>query len=233
MKTRIAVLAILWTALLALPATSNSQTPQKSTALTISGFSEEAPLVQINGKSYVEVEALARLTQGTLSFNVNRTILTLPSATEGVKALPPATEAVKASPPQPKLGFSRAFIQAGIEELSLIREWQIAVVNAVQSNTPLSEDWVSERRSLTEKNLALASAAASTDDDRSGYPLLSAEFSNMQKLSDRYLTMRSQLKFISPDLFDSDLLEKQILTCARGFASMTASREFQDEPTCH
>jgi len=233
MKMRIVVLAILLTALLALPAKGNAQTPQKSATLTISGISGEVPLLQINGKSYVEVESLTRLTQGTLSFKVNRTILTLPPATEGVKALPLATEGVKASPPQPNLGFSRAFIQAGIEELSLIREWQIAVVNAVQSNTPLSEDWVSERKSLTEKNLALASAAASTDDDRSGFPLLSAEVSNMQKLSDRYLTMRTQLKFISPDLFDSDLLEKQILSCARGFASMTASREFQDEPNCH
>jgi hypothetical protein len=45
--------------------------------------------------------------------------------------------------------------------------------------------------------------------------------------------MRSQIKFISPDLFDSDPLEKQILSCARGFASMTASHEFQDEPACH
>jgi hypothetical protein len=223
MKMSIAVLAILSAALLALPVTGNSQTPPKSTALTISGHSGEAPLLQINGKSYVEVEALARLTQGTLSFNVNRTILTIPPATEGAKA----------SAPQPKLGFSRAFIQAGIEELSLIREWQIAVVNAVQSNTPLTEDWVNDHRSLTEKNLALASASASTDDDRSGYPLLAAEFSNMQKLSDRYLTMRSQIKFISPDLFDSDPLEKQILSCARGFASMTASHEFQDEPACH
>jgi hypothetical protein len=46
------------------------------------------------------------------------------------------------------------------------------------------------------KNLALASAAASTDDDRSAYPLLSAELDNMQKLSEIYIAMRNQAAFI-------------------------------------
>jgi hypothetical protein len=161
------------------------------------------------------------LTQGTLSFKANQTILTLPAVAEAPAITPHA-----------KAGFSTAFVQAGIEEMSLIREWRIAIVNAVQTNSPVSEEWVSAHHRLAEKNLALASAAASTDDDRSAFPLLTAEFNNMQKLSDLYLTMRNQAAFISTDEFHSSPLEEQILSCAQGFVTMTETHEFQDQAAC-
>jgi hypothetical protein len=97
----------------------------------------------------------------------------------------------------------------------------------------VSEDWVSTQHRLAEKNLALASAAASTDDDRSAFPLLSAEFNNMQTLSEQYVAARKQAAFISPDTFHSGPLEDQILSCARNFVSMTESHAFQDQPSCH
>jgi hypothetical protein len=62
--------------------------------------------------------------------------------------------------------------------------------------------------------------------------MLTAEFNNMQKLSELYLAMRKQAAFISPDNFDS-ALEQQILSCARGFVTMTESHEFQDQAACH
>jgi hypothetical protein len=222
MKKVITVLAILLTALLMLPATGDGQTAQKGSTFTVAGHAGETQLIQINGKSYVEVETLAKLTQGTLSFKANQTILTLPAVAEAPAITPHA-----------KAGFSTAFVQAGIEEMSLIREWRIAIVNAVQTNSPVSEEWVSAHHRLAEKNLALASAAASTDDDRSAFPLLTAEFNNMQKLSDLYLTMRNQAAFISTDEFHSSPLEEQILSCAQGFVTLTESHEFQDQGACH
>ena len=115
----------------------------------------------------------------------------------------------------------------------MIREWRIAIVNAVRNNSPASEDWISAQHRLADKNLELASVAVSTDDDRSAYPLLSAEFNNMQNLSELYLAIRKQATFISPDTFHSSPLEDQILSCARDFVSMTESHEFQDQPACH
>jgi hypothetical protein len=215
--------ATVLTALLVLPASVNAQAPQKGPTFTIAGHAGETQLLQLNGKSYVEVETLARLTQGTLSFKANRTVLTLP----------PLNAPDQASTPPAKAGFSRAFTEAGIEEMGVIREWRIAIVNAVQNNSPVSEEWVSAQHRLAEKNLALASAAASTDDDRSAFPLLSAEFNNMQTLSEQYIAVRKQAAFISPDTFHSSPLEDQILSCARGFVSMTESHEFQDQPSCH
>jgi hypothetical protein len=223
MKTIISVIAVMLTALLIQPSDGSAQTPQRASTFTIAGHAGEAQILQINGKSYVEIEALARLTQGALSFNANHTILTLHSANS--EAETPA--------PHAKAGFSRAFTQAGIEEMSVIREWRIAIVNAVENNTPASQEWVSAQHRLAEKYLSLASAAASTNDDHSAYPLLSAEFNNMQKLSEAYIAMRKRVTFISPDEFHSTPLEEQILSCARGFVSMTESHEFQDQAACH
>jgi hypothetical protein len=219
----IAVLVAVLTALPMAKANGSAQAPHKATTFTVAGSAGDAQLLQLNGKSYIEVETLARLIKGTLSFKENRTTLTLPSS-ESV---------AQASTPQAKGGFSRAFIQAGIEEMGLIREWRIAIVTAVQNNVPVSVEWASAQHRQAEKNLALASAATSTDDDRNAYPMLSAEFNNMQKLSDLYLAMRTRSTAMSPDNFDNTPLEEQILSCARGFVSMTESREFQDLPACH
>jgi hypothetical protein len=222
MKMMIATIPTMLTALLILSANCIGQTPQKTSTFTITGHAGEAQVLQVNGKSYIEIQTLARLTQGTLSFKADQTILTLP----------PADSNGQASAPHVEAGFSRAFVQAGIEEIGVIREWRIAIVNAVQNNSPVSEDWVFGQNRLADKNLALASAAASTNDDRNAFPLLSAEFSNMQKLSELYLAVRKQATFISPDTFDNSLLEQQILNCARDFVSMTENHEFQDQPAC-
>jgi hypothetical protein len=211
------------TALLMLSSNAYAQSPQKTSTLSVAGHSGEAQLLQLNGKSYIEIEALARLTQGTLSFKVDGATLTLPALNPEVKESAPAAKVV----------LSTAFIQASVEELSVIRDWRAAIVKAVQENTPVADEWVSAHHRLAEKNLALALAAASTEDDRSASPMLSVEFNNMQKLSESYLTMRKQIEFISPQEFGNAALEEQILTCAQGFASMTEKREFRDQPACH
>ena len=223
MKMRIAAFAILLSALLMPAADDSAQTPPKASTFTIAGHTGEAELLQIDGKSYVEIETLARLTKGTLSFKGNETILTLPHSDAEAQA----------SASNGRVGLSTGFVRAAIEEMSLVREWRAAIVYAVQKNTPVSEGWVSAQHRLAEKNLALASAAASTDDDHSAFPLLSAEFGNMQKLSETYLAMRTQANFISTDTFHSSPLEDQILSCAQDFVAMTEKHEFQDLSACH
>ena len=223
MKTILAVPAAILTALLMLPGKVNAQTPPKTPTFAIAGQRGEAPLLQFNGKSYVEVEALARLTKGTLSFKDNRTTLTLP----------PTDPEAPTPQPQVKAGFSRPFVQAAIEELGSITEWRTGIVSAVEKNIPLSEEWASAQHRQAEKNLALASAAVSTEDDRSSFPLLSSELDHMQKLSDNYLALLKQSAAMSPDNFGNSALEEQILSCAKGFVAMTESRQFQDQAPCH
>ncbi len=70
-----AVIAVgLWSVVCA---SSVAQT--QSTVLTVAGHGGTAPIIQRNGRSYVDVESLARMTRGTLGFQANRMVLTLPS----------------------------------------------------------------------------------------------------------------------------------------------------------
>jgi hypothetical protein len=131
------------------------------------------------------------------------------------------------------VGFSKEFLRASIEAMTAIREWRVAIVNAIQSSLPVTDDWMSGYRRTADTKLALASAATATDSDRSGFALLSSEFSKMQALSDKYLALRKSFTYIAPDSLDKDPLDQQILSCAHGLSSFAASGQFEDVPACH
>src|SRR5215472_19338194 len=52
---------------------------QETSSLLIAGRQGEARVIQVQGKTYVEVEGLARITGGSLRFAQNQIILTLAS----------------------------------------------------------------------------------------------------------------------------------------------------------
>jgi hypothetical protein len=57
--------------------------------LVVSGQPGQTPVLQINGRSYVDITALARLINGSLSFKGNQVTLTLPGSS-GDATPPPA-----------------------------------------------------------------------------------------------------------------------------------------------
>lgn len=197
----------------------------QSKTLTVDGYSGQVPVIQVNGKSYVEIESLARLTGSSIAFRASQTILTLPASAANTPT--PETN-------QPaKSGFSKDFLRAGIEEMTVIREWRVALVNAIQNGYPVMDDWVARYRSTANSKLALASTALVTDSDRNGISLLTNEFGNMQKFSDKYLAMHTSRTYIPPDALDNDPLDQQILECARGLAALIVGGQFQDVAACH
>ena len=117
--------------------------------------------------------------------------------------------------------------------MSVVREWRSAIVNAVQNNQPVTDDWVSGYRRTAENKLSLASVALNTDSDRKAFPLLQNELNNMRKLSDKYLALHNSASYTSPNSFDNDSLDQQVLSCAQSLAAMAASGQFQDDSTCH
>lgn len=213
--------------LLAMPALGWSQAPQQNGALIVNGKPGQTPVLQINGRSYVDIEALARLTDGSLSFKGNQVTLTLPgSAADTSTSAPPASQPASS-------GFSRDFMKAGIEAGSTIREWRTALYSAVQNGYPVTDDFVARYQGQSATNLRLASVAASTDSDRNASQLLSNLFDNMRRLSNKIVAARQQMNYISADALRDDPLNQQILTCARSLAAMAASGQFQDDGSCH
>lgn len=227
MRPKSSAAMLIWIVFLMAPAFAPSQTAQQSGTLAVSGHSGEAPVIQAGGRSYVDIEALARLTSGSLSFNGNQVILTLPGT---ARAARPATPPAK--PPAPA-GLSRDFMKAGIEAMAEIREWRSALEGAVRYGFPPGDSWLSRYRGSAATSVTLASAAATTDDDRKTFQLLDNEFNNMQKLSDKMLSTRKSMTYIAPDALQSDPLDQKILACGQALASMAAAGQFQDAASCH
>ena len=77
-------------ALLILPGLAWSQDAQQNGTLVVSGQPGQIPVLQINGRSYVSIDALARLANGSLSFKGNQITLSLPGTAASAPAPAPA-----------------------------------------------------------------------------------------------------------------------------------------------
>jgi hypothetical protein len=96
----------------------SARAAQHNRKLIIAGYPGEIPVVEIDGRSYVEIEALTRVVNGSVSFKGNQILLTLPtSAAKASAGLASANRAVVPA-------FSREFLAASIEQMSVIREWR-------------------------------------------------------------------------------------------------------------
>jgi hypothetical protein len=196
---------------------------QQNRTLIVTGHSGEATVAEMGGHSYVEIEALARLVSGSLNFNGNQIILTLPGSAASASATTQASSS----------GFTKDFIKAGIEEMSVIREWRITLRNAVQRGYPITEDWVGAFQARAEQNLRLVSLTATTESDKSAFQLLTNVLNNMKSLSARFLEANKSRTYVAPGSLDNDPLDQRILNCARGLAAMAASGQFTDDGSCH
>ena len=222
MRTPVIILLMLLTARSALP-----QSGQQNWTLAITGQPGRATVIQVNGRSYVDIEGLARLTSSSLAFRGHQIILTMSaSASDTPKADSAASQ-------QETSEFSSGFLRAGIEEMAVIREWRSALINAVERGFPVTNDFVTGYQSQAATNLRLASVAATTESDRNAFQLLSNEFNNMQTLNNKILAARKNLNYIAPNALTNDPLDQRILACAHSLAAMAATGKFQDDESCH
>jgi len=195
---------------------------QQDGTLVVSGHNGQAPVTHVNGRAYVAVDALARLLNGSVSYQGNQTTLTLPNGASGA-ANQTATRK-----------FSKDFLNAGIETMSDIREWRSALLVAMRNYNPADLPTVlGPYQANAAKNLRLTSVAATTTADRDVLPLLTAQLDRMQQLNNQVLTARQNLSYITVDSVENDPLDQKILKCAHALGAMAASGEFQDTGACH
>jgi len=199
---------------------------QQSGLLLIDGPQGEATVTQVQGKNYVEVDELARITGGSLRFVGNRVILTMPANTDSSShVLQPSSVA--------RAGYSRPFLGTGIETMRQILEWHAALKSAIERGYPLSEEWIGNFRRQIQSSLKQVEAAASTDMDRKAVPLLANEFDNMSALTGKYQKLTASRDYIAPNSLSTDPLEQKLLTCWQSLASLASSNQFVDDGSCH
>jgi hypothetical protein len=217
MRNRVLFTWLLAASFVALPLLALPQSARQMRTLVVNGQSGEASVVEAGGHTYVDLEALTSIASGSLAFHDDQIVLTIPAS---------STE------PTADSAFSKAFMRAAIEELSVIREWRNALRNAIERSYPISDDWLSLYRNQAADGLRRASVEAITDGDRSALELFTNEFNNMEELADKYLEKSNAVEYTAPDSLKDDPMHQRILTCARSLASMISNGQFADDGSC-
>lgn len=221
-----------------LPVLALSQSSPQSLTLDINGQQTQLLVMQMNGRNYVEVEALARAANGSVSFQGNAMRLTLGGGRNGTSNNA-ATDSGSSNDssaqqsPAPNPGFSKEFVRSGIELMAAIREWRSVLSNGVANGYPIASLGLGNYQAQAQQSLRMASTVVTTDSDRSAYQLLANEYANMKKMSDKYIAKAQNMNYIDPDSVKNDSLDQSIINCAHSLAAMASSGQFNDDGSCH
>jgi hypothetical protein len=209
-----------------------AQASQQQRTLVVNGQSGAATIVQINGRSYIDLETLARIANGSLAFQGNQIVLTIPSSSADVPAMVPADR----QPTAP--GLSIDFMKAAIQDLATIKEWYSTLAYAIQRGVPGDGSRVFIYRDKAAQGLKLATVAASNDSDQSALQLLTTHFNNVQRWGNTLVESRKSLGTanysMSPSALNDDPLYQTITRCSQFLATMLAGGKFEDDgSSCH
>jgi hypothetical protein len=222
--------AIMLAVLLVLVVTAPAQTRREREVLSIEGYPGEATVIQFQNRAYVDVQDLARITNGSLRFDGERIILALPVGQPS--GLAGATD---------RQSFSRPFMSAAIEAMASVREWGGTLLVSIQNGYPVGNTMAGNTivayQGRAADSVALASAAASTDSDRRGLALLRNELDNAQSWADRVMKARSSMSAANLSMSEHALANdeefQKLVHCGQFLAQMFAGGTFQDDASCH
>ena len=223
--------AVMFGAVLLMVAMAMAQSQGEREALSVQGYQGQASVIRYQGRVFVDVQDLARITKGSLSFSENRIILTLaPNDTSE-----PAHDTAR------KYGFSPAFTRAAIEAMASIREWggtlQVVVENGYPVGKATAGNSIRAYEGRAADSIALAAAAASTESDYRGLELLRNEFNNLRAWAESFVDARNEMRAVNlttseHPLKDDDEAQK-MMHCGQFLAQMFAGGTFEDDAACH
>jgi hypothetical protein len=218
-------------ALLTIVVMASAQTQRQNETLSIQGYTGQANVIRSQGRVLVDVQDLARITRGSLSFEKGQIVLTLTPSD--------ASEPARGS--AGKAGFSPAFMRAAIEAMASVREWggmlQVVVENGYPVGKAIAGNTIRAYQNRAADSIALASAAASTNDDHLGLELLKNEFNSVQAWAERFVNARNDMRAVNlttseHPLKDDDEAQKMV-HCGQFLAQMFAGATFEDDVACH
>ena len=221
---------LMFGAVLLMVAMAMAQSQREREALSVQGYQGQASVIRYEGRVFVDAQALAQITNGSLTFERNRIVLTLPRP-----------DGSSSSDEAHTSGLSRPFIKAAIEAMASIREWGGTLQAVVQNGYPVGNTTAGNTIMAFEgraaDSVALASAAASTDSDYRGLELLKNEFNNVQTWAGGYIKARNSLSAadlsMSESQLNNDSEAQKIIHCGQFLAQMFAGGTFQDDAACH
>jgi hypothetical protein len=192
--------------------------------LVVNGRTVGGPVVQIDGRTYVDIETLAQITNGVVAVQSDRIVLTIPTA------------AASAPPPPPPEALSKEFAREAIGVLSEMREWRGAIGTTRSYNVPFAGTWPQDYHDRMEASLQHVAVAASTASDRDALQLLRNEFDNLSNWASNVIAERQALnatKTVDPNMMQNDQALAKISNCSNFLGGMLVSGMFADSPNCH
>ncbi len=197
--------------------------------LVLNGKNAGPAVIQFGGHYYAELDAIAQVTNGTVAYQQDRVVLTIPNmAADGA--------ASSGAAPQVKEGISREFATAGISAVAEMREWKDIVVTVIGFGVLVDDTWYREYHDRAEEGMKLATVAVSTASDQNALQLLQNEFSNIEQWGGNAVATRRALnatRTLAPDAIQNDPVQIKISACARFLTSMLASGVYANNPNCH
>jgi hypothetical protein len=212
--------------------------PRKS--LVVEGKTLDGAVIQVGGRSYVDVEALAEAVGGPVTIESTRVVLNMTPAGAGgstpaaqTGAAGAAAETVAVTLPD---AMSRDFMRTSIAMLSEMREWRGAVGVVVSTGIPVTGTWPQDYNSQVETSLSQAMVAASNGADQDALQLLQNEYGNLRDWAANVIGARQALnaaQSVDPNALANDKTLQKITACSQFLNSMLVSGTYTDNASCH
>lgn len=216
-------------ALLIMLAAAMSQTGHSTRSLSVNGHVGEAIIYQIDGKSYVDLESLVRIANGSMAFKGEQITLSFPAGG--------STHTEPGSASADSLGLSTEFRTASVQTLAVIKDWTNTLSHAVQRGVPGDGSRVVIFHDRADQALHLTQVAATSDSDRDALQLLRNHFHTVSAWSDKLIGERKRMdtaKYsIAEDALKNDDTYKKIVACNKFLSKMLPNGAFHDDRSCH
>ncbi|GAC1636952.1 MAG: hypothetical protein NVS9B14_16400 [Candidatus Acidiferrum sp.] len=191
--------------------------------LIVNGKTASVGVVQMDGHSYVDVEILAQVTNGSVKFEASQIVLTIPSSTAETAVV------------QDEEKLSKGFASAAIATLAEMREWRGALGALVTYGLAVDGKWAQLYRQRVEASLDQANVAATTDSDRNALRLLSTQFANLAKWESVVTAERANLdgsRTVATNSLQNDPVLQKFSSCGRFLSVMLGSGVFSGNASC-
>jgi len=215
-------------ALLVVLAAAVSQTGHGTRSLSVNGHVGDAIVYQIDGKSYVDIESLVRIANGSMSFKGEQITLSLPAAVSSH----PEPESTHAGSSR----LSSEFMNSSVQTLAVIKEWTNTLSHTVQRGVPGDGSRFVAFHDRADHALRLTQVAATSDSDQEALHLLTNHFHTVSAWSDKLVGERKKMdtaKYsISEDAFKKDETYQKIVACNKFLSKMLPHGTFHNDSSC-
>jgi hypothetical protein len=204
-----------------------AQSELQTRTLVINGQSGTATIYRIHNQSFIDLESLARIGNGSVSFQGDQIILTLPSTQAPAPSAASTTEE----------GMTRQFMSSAVQNLRQIKDWTSAMAYGIQRGIPGDGSRIVVLHDRAAEGVRLAKVDVSSHSDQQAMQLLNNLFNQVdnwkRKLFDSRKTMSSANYSLTPDALDRDSDYQKIVSCGQFLANMLTGPQFQDNSSCH